>query len=68
MWWIKFLNKFFESEKLRAEAEENIKAITERKEALEKELEEVKKTLVEKEAELKGYVAVNEARIQESYD
>ena len=28
----------------------------------------MKKTLTEKEAELKGYVAVDEARIQESYD
>lgn len=32
------MNKVFESEKLRAEAEKNTKAITERKEALEKEL------------------------------
>lgn len=35
------MNKVSEFEKLRAEAEENIKAITERKEALEKETEEM---------------------------
>ena len=62
------MNKVFESEKLRAEAEENTKAVTERKEALEQELVEVKKTLTEKEAELKGYRADDEAKIQESYN
>ena len=62
------MNKVSESEKLRAEVEENTKAITERKGALEKEIEEMKKASAEKEAELKGYVAVDEAKSQESYD
>lgn len=61
------MNKVSESEKLKAKAEENTKAITKRKEALEKELQGVKTALMEKDAELKGYVAVNDARIQESY-
>lgn len=62
-WWTRFLN----FKKLRAEAEENTKANTERKEALEKELQEVKKALTEKDAKLKGYVTVDDIRIQESY-
>ena len=61
------MNKVSEFEKLRTEDEENTKANTERKEALEKELQKVKKTLEEKDAKLKGYVAVDDARIQESY-
>lgn len=61
------MNKIYEFEKLRAEVEENTKAITERKGALDKELQEVKKALAEKDVELKGYVVVNEAKIQESY-
>ena len=61
------MNKVSKSKKLRAEAEENTKANTKRKEALEKELQEVKKTLTEKDAKLKGYVAVDDDRIQESY-
>lgn len=60
-------NKVSKSENLRVEAEENTNAIIERKEALEKELEEMKKALAEKVAELKGYVVVDEAKIQESY-
>lgn len=47
------MNKVFESEKLRFEAEDNTKAITERKEALEKELLEAKEKLGKKEAELR---------------
>ena len=62
------MSKVSESEKFRAEAKENTKAVAERKEALEQELVEVKKTLVEKEAELKGYRADDEARTQESYN
>ena len=62
------INKVSESEKLRAEAREKTKAISERKEALEKELKETKKALAEKDAKLKGYVADDEARIQESYE
>ena len=61
------MSKVSESEKFRVEAKENTKAVAERKEALEQELVEVKKTL-EKEAELKGYRADDEARIQESYN
>ena len=62
------MSKVSESEKLRAEAKENTKAVAERKEALEQELVEVKKTLTENEAELKGYRADDEAKIQESYN
>nr|POF02064.1 hypothetical protein CFP56_18187 [Quercus suber] len=47
------MNKVSEFEKLRAEAEENTKAIAERKEAFEKVLEKMKKALVEKEVEMK---------------
>ena len=47
------MSKVSEFEKLRFEVEENTKAIIERKEALEKELQEVKNTLVEKDAVLK---------------
>lgn len=47
------MNKVFESEKLCFEAEDNTKAITERKEALEKELLEAKEKLGKKEAELR---------------
>lgn len=56
------MNKVFEFKKLRVEAEENTKAITERKEALEKEIKEMKKAFAEKETELKSYVAVDEAK------
>ena len=38
-------------------------AITERKEALEKEVMEMKKAIAEKEATLKGYEAVDDAKI-----
>ncbi|XP_050283530.1 uncharacterized protein LOC126723780 [Quercus robur] len=61
------MNKVYESKRLRFEAEENIKAITERKEALRKELQEMKKAFVEKDAELKGYVAVDDAKVQDAY-
>lgn len=47
------MNKVFELEKLRFEAEDNTKAIIERKEALEKELLEAKEKLGKKEAELR---------------
>lgn len=61
------MNKVSKFEKLRVEVKENTKANIERKEALMKELQEVKKTLTEKDAKLKGYVVVDDARIQESY-
>jgi len=57
------MRKVSESKKLRAEAEENTKAIIERKDALEKELVEVKKALAKKGAALKGYVAADDAKI-----
>lgn len=44
-----------------------LKAITERKEALENELQEVIKSLEEKDAKLKGYVMANNAKVQASY-
>ena len=57
------MNKVSESERLKAEIKENTKAINERKEALEKELQEMKTTFVKKNAELKGYVAIDDAKI-----
>ena len=61
------MNKVSESEKLRYEAEKNTKAITERKEALEKELQEIQKDLEAKIAELKAFVAVDDEKIQVAY-
>ena len=61
------INKVFESKKLHSEAEENTKAITKRKEALEKELQEAKEKLEEKEAKLKAFVAVDDEKIQATY-
>lgn len=61
------MNKDFESERLQSEVEENTKAITERAEALKKELQEARKALVDKDVELKSCVAVNDAKIQEVY-
>ena len=57
------MNKVSESERLRAEIKENTKAINERKEALEKELQEMKTAFVKKNAKLKGYVAIDDAKI-----
>lgn len=61
------MNKVSKSERLRFEAEENTKSIMERAEALEKKLQEARKALADKDAELNGYVATNDARIQEAY-
>lgn len=61
------MNKVSEFERLQSEAKENTKSIMEKAEALEKELQEARKALVDKDAELKGYVAVDDARIQEAY-
>ena len=62
-----FMNKVSESERLQSEAEENTKTIMERAETLEKELEEAKKMLAEKDVELKGYEAANDTKLQEAY-
>nr|POE76074.1 hypothetical protein CFP56_05040 [Quercus suber] len=61
------INKVPESEKLYSKAEENIRAITERKEALEKELQEVKKTLEDKTMKLGAFVAADNEKIQATY-
>ena len=61
------MNKVSEFEKLQSEAKENTKAITERKEALEKELQEMKKAHKDKSAELKVFVAANNAKLQVAY-
>ena len=61
------MNKVSESKGLQFEAEENTKAITKRVEALEKELQEAKTALTGKDAELKGYVAADDAKIQKAY-
>nr|POE90550.1 hypothetical protein CFP56_61189 [Quercus suber] len=61
------INKVFESEKLHFDAEENTMDITERKEALEKELQEAKEKLEEKEVELKAFVAMDDEKIQATY-
>ena len=58
------MNKVSELEKLRSEAKENTKAIIERKEALEKGLQEIKKKLEDKNSKLEAFVAVdNEKKI-----
>ena len=61
------MNKVSESERLQSEAEENTKTIMERAETLEKELEEAKKMLAEKDVELKGYEAADDAKLQKAY-
>ena len=61
------MNKVSESERLQSEAEENTKTIMERAETLEKELEEAKKMLVDKDVELKGFEAADDAKLQEAY-
>ena len=61
------MNKVFESERLQLEVEEITKAITERVEALEKELKEARTTLAGKDAELKSYVVDVDAKIQDTY-
>ncbi|KAL0010636.1 hypothetical protein SO802_005744 [Lithocarpus litseifolius] len=48
-------------------AKENTKAITERNEAMEKEVMEVKKALAKKDATLKGYEVAVDVKIQEVY-
>ena len=48
-------------------AKDNTKAISERTEALEKKLQEAKTTITGKDTELKSYVAVDDAKIQEAY-
>lgn len=61
------MNKIFESERLQFEVEENTKAIIEKVEALENELQEAKTTLVGIDAELKSYVVTDDAKIQDAY-
>ena len=61
------MNKVLESERLRSKAEENTKTIIERVETLEKKLQEARKMLVDKDAELKGYKVVDDAKLQEAY-
>ena len=61
------MNKVFEIERLQFEAEENTKAITKRAEALEKELQEARTALAGKDVELKSYVVIDDAKIQEAY-
>nr|POE76075.1 hypothetical protein CFP56_05041 [Quercus suber] len=61
------MNKVSESEKLHSKAEENTKTITEMNEALEKELQEVKKTLDDKTMKLRSFVAADNEKIQATY-
>lgn len=61
------MNKVSKFERLRFKAKENTKAITERAEALEKELQQARTTLAGKDAKLKRYVAADDAKIQEAY-
>ncbi|KAK9998238.1 hypothetical protein SO802_017841 [Lithocarpus litseifolius] len=63
----KMMNKLSKAQKLCSKAKENTKAIIERKEALEKELHEVKKTLEDKTMELGAFVAANNEKIQAAY-
>nr|POF06792.1 hypothetical protein CFP56_73289 [Quercus suber] len=57
------MNKVLEFERPQSEVEENTKSIMERAETLEKELQEVKKCLADKDTKLKKYEAVDDARI-----
>ena len=61
------MNKVSELEKLRSEAKENTKAIIERKEALEKGLQEIKKKLEDKNSKLEAFVAVDNEKKQAAY-
>lgn len=61
------MTKVIESEKLRAEAVENIKAITKRKDVLEEELKGAKKALREKIVELVAYAKVNNDQLHAAY-
>ena len=61
------MNKVLELERLRSKVEENTKAIIERVEALEKELQDSRKAFADKDTELKGYVAADGAKIQKAY-
>ena len=54
-------------ERLRAKVEENIKAINERKDALEKEFKGAKKAPREKIVELAAYVKVNNDQLRAAY-
>lgn len=57
------MNKVLESERLRFKAEENTKSVMEKVEVLEKELQEASTTLAGKDAELKIFVAADDAKI-----
>lgn len=57
------MNKVSKSKRLRSKAKENTKTIMKRAEALEKELQEARKALVDKDAKLKGYEAADDAKI-----
>jgi len=61
------MSKVTESEKLRAEAEQITKAFNERKDALGKELEEVKKALEEKKVEVVVVSQVSSGKLQQVY-
>ncbi|KAL0001574.1 hypothetical protein SO802_015355 [Lithocarpus litseifolius] len=61
------MNKVSKSKRLRFKAKEKMKAITKRVEALEKELQEASTALTRKDANLKSYVATDNAKIQEAY-
>ena len=62
------MSKLAKSERLWAEAEQNTKAISERKDALEKELEETKKAFAEKSAELEAISQANDVKLQRVYN
>lgn len=57
------MNKVLESERLRFKAEENTKSVMEKVEVLEKELQEARTALAGKDAELKFFVATDDAKI-----
>nr|POE96250.1 hypothetical protein CFP56_59533 [Quercus suber] len=61
------MNKVSKLERLQSEVEENTKTIMERLEALEKELQEARKALADKDAKLKGYKVADDAKLQDAY-
>ena len=62
------MSKLAKSERLWAEAEQNTKAIIERKDALEKELEETKKAFAKKSAKLEATSQATDVKLQRVYN
>ena len=62
------MSKLAKSERLWAEVEQNTKAIIERKDALEKELEETKKAFAKKSTKLEATSQATDVKLQRVYN